>query len=85
MTRQNKLDRTVIENAQGLNFIVLDKLHTYRGRQGADVAKLMRRLRDRRQWREWRFRWGTEDREWREDRHDNALCLRRLRCRSPRA
>ena len=47
MTRQSKLDQTVIENAQGLDFIVLDELHTYRGRQGADVAMLMRRLRDR--------------------------------------
>jgi hypothetical protein len=47
MTRQNKLDQTVIENAQGLEFIVLDELHTYRGRQGADVAMLVRRLRDR--------------------------------------
>ncbi len=32
--------------AQGLNFLVLDELHTYRGRQGADVALLVRRLRD---------------------------------------
>ncbi len=47
MTRQNPLDRAVIENAQGLEFIVLDELHTYRGRQGADVAMLMRRVRDR--------------------------------------
>ena len=47
MTRQNKLDQSVIENAQGLDFIVLDELHTYRGRQGADVAMLVRRLRDR--------------------------------------
>ena len=47
MTRQNKLDQAVIENAQGLEFIVLDELHTYRGRQGADVAMLVRRLRDR--------------------------------------
>ena len=47
MTRQNELDREVINNAQGLNFIVLDELHTYRGRQGADVAMLMRRVRDR--------------------------------------
>ncbi len=47
MTRQNPLDRTVIENAEGLDFIVLDELHTYRGRQGADVAMLVRRLRDR--------------------------------------
>src|SRR5260370_26884760 len=47
MTRQNKLDQTVIENAQGLDFIVLDELHTYRGRQGADGAMLVRRLRAR--------------------------------------
>jgi len=30
-----------------LEFLVLDELHTYRGRQGADVAMLMRRLRER--------------------------------------
>jgi ATP-dependent helicase YprA (DUF1998 family) len=30
-----------------LEFFVLDELHTYRGRQGADVAMLMRRLRER--------------------------------------
>lgn len=47
LTRQSARDRDVIENAQGLDFIVLDELHTYRGRQGADVAMLMRRLRDR--------------------------------------
>lgn len=47
MTRQDELDRKVIENARGLEFIVLDELHTYRGRQGADVAVLVRRLRDR--------------------------------------
>lgn len=47
MTRQSELDRQVIENARGLEFIVLDELHTYRGRQGADVAVLVRRLRDR--------------------------------------
>jgi len=47
MTRQDDLDRKVIENARGLEFIVLDELHTYRGRQGADVAVLVRRLRDR--------------------------------------
>jgi ATP-dependent helicase YprA (DUF1998 family) len=46
-TRQSTLDRAVIANAHGLNFIVLDELHTYRGRQGADVAMLMRRVRDR--------------------------------------
>jgi hypothetical protein len=47
MTRQNALDRAVIANAHGLDFIVLDELHTYRGRQGADVAMLVRRVRDR--------------------------------------
>ena len=47
MTRQNELDRAVIANAHGLDFIVLDELHTYRGRQGADVAMLVRRVRDR--------------------------------------
>lgn len=30
-----------------LQFIVLDELHTYRGRQGADVAMLIRRVRER--------------------------------------
>lgn len=31
----------------GLDFLVLDELHTYRGRQGADVAMLVRRLKER--------------------------------------
>lgn len=47
MTRQSELDRAVIDNARGLDFIVLDELHTYRGRQGADVAMLVRRVKDR--------------------------------------
>ncbi len=47
LTRQDGLDKRVIENAQGLEFVVLDELHTYRGRQGADVAILVRRLRNR--------------------------------------
>jgi ATP-dependent helicase YprA (DUF1998 family) len=47
MTRQNPLDRAVISNSEGLEFLVLDELHTYRGRQGADVAMLARRVRDR--------------------------------------
>lgn len=47
LTRQDALDTRVIDNAQGLEFIVLDELHTYRGRQGADVAILVRRLRNR--------------------------------------
>src|SRR5690606_29095574 len=47
MTRQDDLDRKVIENMRGLEFLVLDELHTYRGRQGADVAMLVRRVRER--------------------------------------
>ena len=47
MTRQNERDQTVIANAAELDFLVLDELHTYRGRQGADVAMLVRRVRDR--------------------------------------
>lgn len=47
MTRQDELDRAVIANACGLDFLVLDELHTYRGRQGADVAMLVRRVKDR--------------------------------------
>lgn len=47
LTRQDELDSTVVGNASGLEFLVLDELHTYRGRQGADVAVLVRRLRNR--------------------------------------
>jgi Lhr-like helicase len=47
MTRQAELDRAVIRNCDGLQFLVLDELHTYRGRQGADVAMLVRRVRER--------------------------------------
>ncbi len=45
MTRPH--ERRLIERARGLRFVVLDELHTYRGRQGADVALLMRRVRER--------------------------------------
>lgn len=38
--------RHLIAAARGLKFLVLDELHTYRGRQGADVALLVRRVRD---------------------------------------
>lgn len=38
-------DQTLIKAAKDLRFLVLDELHTYRGRQGADVALLIRRLR----------------------------------------
>ena len=47
MTRQEEIDRHVIGNCAGLSFLVLDELHTYRGRQGADVALLVRRVRER--------------------------------------
>ncbi|MFN8542047.1 MAG: DEAD/DEAH box helicase, partial [Thermomicrobiales bacterium] len=47
MTRVEETDRTVLEKAAGLEFLVLDELHTYRGRQGADVAMLVRRVRER--------------------------------------
>ena len=47
MTRQEAIDRRVIGNCEGLRFLVLDELHTYRGRQGADVALLVRRVRER--------------------------------------
>ncbi|MCD6508110.1 DEAD/DEAH box helicase [Candidatus Poribacteria bacterium] len=39
--------RFVDRATSGLEFLVLDELHTYRGRQGADVALLIRRLRER--------------------------------------
>lgn len=46
LTRSAKdTDRKVIANCQDLSFLALDELHTYRGRQGADVALLVRRLR----------------------------------------
>jgi len=47
LTRQDELDQRVVGNCEGLDFFVLDELHTYRGRQGADVAMLVRRLRER--------------------------------------
>ncbi|ODR08035.1 DEAD/DEAH box helicase [Mycolicibacillus koreensis] len=37
--------QALIASAENLSFLVLDELHTYRGRQGADVAMLIRRLR----------------------------------------
>lgn len=37
--------RKLVKAAKGLQFLVLDELHTYRGRQGADVAMLVRRVR----------------------------------------
>jgi hypothetical protein len=37
----------LVTAAKGLRFLAFDELHTYRGRQGADVALLIRRLRER--------------------------------------
>ncbi|MFW0786136.1 DEAD/DEAH box helicase [Gordonia sp. CPCC 206044] len=45
LTRPEERKR-LVRAAQGLQFLVLDELHTYRGRQGADVAMLVRRVRD---------------------------------------
>lgn len=39
----NLVDKTTAD----LQFLVIDELHTYRGRQGADVGLLIRRLRER--------------------------------------
>ena len=38
-------DRALVKAANGLRFLVFDELHTYRGRQGADIAMLIRRCR----------------------------------------
>jgi hypothetical protein len=38
-----KQDQSIVRHAQGLKFLVFDEIHTYRGRQGADVAMLIRR------------------------------------------
>jgi superfamily II DNA/RNA helicase/very-short-patch-repair endonuclease len=45
MLSRNQEDRLV--ESQELKFLILDELHTYRGRQGADVAILIRKLRQR--------------------------------------
>ncbi|MFD3496200.1 protein kinase [Streptomyces sp. NPDC058690] len=37
---------SLIKMARNLEFLVFDELHTYRGRQGADVALLIRRVRE---------------------------------------
>ena len=38
-------DRELVRAAKELRFLVFDELHTYRGRQGADIALLIRRCR----------------------------------------
>jgi len=45
LTRPHDLDLS--KAAGNLRFLVLDELHTYRGRQGADVAMLIRRVKDK--------------------------------------
>ncbi|MFN8434327.1 MAG: DEAD/DEAH box helicase [Anaerolineales bacterium] len=45
LTRPEEREK-LVGRAQGLRFLVLDELHTYRGRQGADVAMLVRRVRN---------------------------------------
>lgn len=45
LTRYNDTDRQVMGHCEGLEYLVLDELHTYRGRQGGDVAMLVRRVR----------------------------------------
>jgi len=39
-------ERKLVEAASNLRFLVLDELHTYRGRQGSDVSMLVRRVRE---------------------------------------
>ena len=39
-------ERELVHHANNIRFLVFDELHTYRGRQGADVAMLIRRCRD---------------------------------------
>ena len=43
---RTKNDKKILKAAQGLRFLVLDELHTYRGRQGADIGMLVRRTRE---------------------------------------
>lgn len=45
LTRFGRNEEQLVSASQGLRFLVLDELHTYRGRQGADVAMLVRRAR----------------------------------------
>lgn len=46
MLTRGRRDRQLVQSARNLRFLVLDELHTYRGRQGADVAMLVRRVRE---------------------------------------
>ena len=40
-------EKRLVKATTDLRFLVFDELHTYRGRQGADVAMLIRRVRER--------------------------------------
>lgn len=46
LTRPEERRNLLAATAGALRFLVLDELHTYRGRQGADVALLVRRVKD---------------------------------------
>ncbi len=46
LTRPRERKKLVRSASGQLRFLVLDELHTYRGRQGSDVAMLVRRVRD---------------------------------------
>ncbi len=43
----SRVDERNLVESPDLRFLVLDELHTYRGRQGADVAMLCRKVRER--------------------------------------
>jgi hypothetical protein len=43
----SRRDEAKFIESQDLRFVILDELHTYRGRQGADVALVIRKLRQR--------------------------------------
>jgi ATP-dependent helicase YprA (DUF1998 family) len=45
LTRRH--EKGLVAAAKNLKYLVFDELHTYRGRQGADVAMLIRRVRER--------------------------------------
>lgn len=46
LTRPQDRDKLIGSAAGQLRYLVLDELHTYRGRQGSDVGMLVRRTRD---------------------------------------
>ena len=46
LTRPDERQHLITAARRSLRYLVLDELHTYRGRQGADVAMLVRRVRD---------------------------------------